>query len=224
MIDSSSNTTKKNEKFRLIEVSNWTLEEPFLKQKVENEKQEEFLNFIKQIIKDGKNKDFICPVMDPSLDEKNNIVYVPKKEPATSKSAKWWNEKFEKFSEQYESRMGTIYEYALLQEKRLEKKEATLKELVDDSKKLGNYWDSFKSRHRLEMTASNPVGDFYDLANLSKIVQDPDKIFSTDRFVLMGGSFYCFGRENPIMKASEITSPSIGYLMGIGWMTLRKTK
>ena len=36
MIDSSSNTTKKNEKFRLIEVSNCNLEEPFLKLKDEN--------------------------------------------------------------------------------------------------------------------------------------------------------------------------------------------
>ena len=38
MTDSSGN---KNGKFRIIEVSHWTLEEPFLKRKVENEKQEE---------------------------------------------------------------------------------------------------------------------------------------------------------------------------------------
>lgn len=221
MTDSSGN---KKGKYRIIEVSNWTLEEPFLNRKIENEKQEEFLNFIKQIIKDGKNKDFISPIMDPSLDENQNIVYQVQKDPAISKSAVWWNDKFEQFSEQYESRMGTIYEYALLQAKRLERKEATLRELVDDSRELGNYWDSFKSRHRLEMTGSNPVGDFYDLANLSKIVKDPDKIYSDNRFILMGGAFYCFGRENPILKVSEITSPSIGYLMGIGWMTLRKNK
>lgn len=221
MTDSSGN---KKGKFRIIEVSHWTLEEPFLKRKVENEKQEEFLNFIKQIIKDGKNKDFICPIMDPSLDKEQNIIYQSQKDPGISKSAIWWNDKFERFSEQYESRMGTIYEYALLQAKRLEKKDVTLRELVDDSRELGNYWDSFKSRHRLEMTASNPVGDFYDLANLSKIVKDPDKIYSNSEFVLMGGAFYCFGKENPIMQASEITSPSIGYLMGIGWMSLRKIK
>lgn len=221
MTDSSDN---KNTKFKLIEVSNWTLEEPFLKRKVDNEKQERFLNFIKQIIKDGKNKDFICPIMDPSLDKDQNIIYQAHKEPAISKSAKWWSDKFDQFSEQYESRMGTIYEYALLQAKRLEKKEVTLKGLLDDSRNLGNYWDNLNSRHRLELTASNPVGDFYDLANLSKIVKDPDKIYSNNGFVLMGGAYYCFGNENPIMEVSEVNSPLIGYLMGIGWMSLRKSK
>lgn len=219
MTDSSGN---KNGKFRLIEVSHWTLEEPFLKRKAENEKQEKFLSFIKQIIKDGKNKDFICPIMDPSLNKNENIIYEIGKEPATSKSAKWWYDKFHEFSEQYGSGMGTIYNYALLQAKRLEKKEVTIRDLVDDSRGLGNYWDGFNSRQRLELTGNNQIGDFYDLANLSKIVQDPDKIYSNNGFVLMGGAFYCFGRENPIMKISQITNTSIGFLMGIGWMNLEK--
>lgn len=222
MNGSSDIKAKKKSNFKIIEVENWTMKEEFLNQPVENEKQEKFLKFIKDIIKDGKNKNFICPIIDPSSDEKGNIIYQKGKEPFTSKSAIWWENEMKKFSEKYQSKMGNIYNYALLQAYRLKIKDIKLKEITDDSRRLGNYFDNLKSRRRLEQTGTFKIGEFYDLANLAKIVEDPDKIFSSTGFVLVGGSFFCGGREYPIMNIEEILTTNVGYFIGIGWMNLKK--
>ena len=170
-------------------------------------------------------EDFRYPIMDPCLDENEELIYQAGKWPAAYKSARFWNEKFQSFMPEKNSRMATVLQQDVflffcikyLVEKKAYTVDEAWKAVNYDSRDIGHYVNSKDTEYFFEKTGSRPVGIFYDLANTAKIVKH-DKFESG--YALMSGDFTETSGNFPLSCIREIYNPDFEYNHSVGIMVM----
>lgn len=227
--------------FVRIDASKLSLGDKFMEHKPKTEKEREFKYRLSEIIKAGI-KDFYKPIYAPSLSEDGQkICYAVGKMPAVGKSYSWWERTAREFYPARKSHLGNSWEYIAFLGVIIKKlvadgvKVATAWDWVcNDSKKLGNYRNSYKAKGKLESTGSREVLGFYDLGNTYKILSFRDNsIYCDDSkfnpnkisgFWINGGSYEdCSGylplaSRRPFLLAIN----GFNYLNGVGWIVLEE--
>lgn len=199
-----------DEKFPIVRASTLSLEDSFLKHEPQSIQQERLKTSIIAGINEGL-KDYRRPAGDLSIDEEGNYIYKKGEKPAVGKSTIYGIEKLKEFMPEKNSRMTTQREYdaflGLLIKYLIEKEGYSIEKawdaICDDSKELGNYVISGKLPV-IEPTGSRKVWDFYDLANVCKIVQDEQAEIG---FSLVSG--YCSNKSwaVPLSNRTDMTIP-----------------
>lgn len=213
-----------DEYFPVVKASTLSLEDEFLKHEPESDGQTKFKEMLTEAIKSGLS-DFRAQRMDATLDEYDRIYYQKGKKPEFNKSANWWKKNAKKFMPEKESRLGTIKEriafLGLLIKYLIEERGYIVsdawKAVCDQSKDLGHYRDSKDAKNKFEFTGSRQVGDWYDLANTSKIIINDDE---ASGFSLIGGDFYNYGEDYPLADVNSIYGSFVDYSYSTGWIVL----
>ena len=213
------------EYFPIVRVSELSLNDEFLEHNPETQAQEKFKARLISIIKSGL-EDFRAQCMDPSLDNQGKIHFQAGMEPAYGWSPKWWKENAEKFMPEKKSRLGTTNEriafLGLLIKYLVEENGYTIcdawKAVCDQSKELGHYYDSPElvyGKHTWQETGSKQVGEWYDLANFSKItIDDENGVFSS-----VGGNYACYQKKSSLTHIHDLPC-DIAFFNGVGWIVL----
>lgn len=210
------------EMFPIVEASNLSLKDNFMKYKPQTEEQKRLKKSLEQGIKEGLT-DFRRPIMDPSIDEDGKITFKAGNKPAVGKNSYWWEENAKAFMPEKDSRQGILKEYDaflgtlikyLVNEENWSVEDAWTA-VCDDSKELGHYWNSENAKHTFEPTGSRPVGKWNDLANTYKIVGNSETGFS-----LCGGIFSDVSDVFPLADVFADNFPIDGLDDSVGWLVL----
>lgn len=209
--------------FPIVKASTLSLKDDFLKHRPQTYNQKKFKQMLTAAIKSGLS-DFRAQRMDASFDEEGNICFHAGMKPAVEKSANWWNKTAKEFLPEKESRLGTTKEriafLGLLIKYLIEERGYTVSNaweaVCDQSKDLGNYWDSKDAKYGIEDTGSRQVGDWYDLANTYKIIVDDE----AGGFSLVGGRCVDNGNNCPLANVFSIYYPFGVYKGSVGWLVL----
>lgn len=210
----------KNDVFVLVEASELSLNDLFLRHEPQTKNQQNFKKNLTLAIMRGV-KDFYRPMYDPSIDENGNIVFAPGKWPTVWHNYDWWEESANKYMSECKIRLGTKNEYVAFLG-------VLIKELVvcglsiadawyavcDDSKKLGHYWNSENAKHVFEKTGSREVCGFFDLGNTRKILAWDDE---TSGYWLASGGEHDFSNSNPLSALIRINSKAGVHFNAVGW-------
>ena len=194
-----------------------------LEHKPKTEKQEKLLAKICEGI-ERKLPAFRAAYMDPS-EENGQIVFKPGNKPAVGHSPVWWEETLQKLIPNKNSRMGTDLHWAAFLGKQMkyliQKREYSVEKaweaVCDDSCNLGHYYNSKHARLYFEPTGSRKIGEFFDLANTTKIIKDSK---GTDTLLLAGGCCNVHSRRNPLSDIGIITNKDGCYQSSVGWHIL----
>ena len=209
--------------FKLVPASKLSLEDDFLKYQPKTKREREFKNLVEIAIKSGL-KDFWRPVCDPSFDDNGCICYEHGKKPAMGNGYHWWAKTAKEFKPEQGSRLGTKSEYIAFLA-------VLIKELVDsgksvewawnavcnDSKELGNYWNSENAKHAFEDTGSREICGFFDLANTYKILAEKDK---ESVFWLASGFYANGGDSRQLASLCNSKYYCFDYINACGWLVL----
>lgn len=189
-------------KFPIIDIENITLEDDFLQfeppyscgKRIKE-------NVIKA--KQRKMKNFRIAAIDPSWDkEYEELVFEIGNKPAVDKSYFWWRAHARKICYKKKSRLISPIEMdvflGFLIKYLYEKEGYSLREawyaVCCNSKRLGHYYNSAKSKDGFEKTGKRNIGSFYDLANTCKIAYDPE----TGEFFEYGGAYTNNSKTYPL--------------------------
>ena len=200
--------------FSVVEASELSLDDDFLKHEPQTEEQEIFKQRVKDAIKSGLS-DFMAPNLDPSVDKEGNIYYKPGSKPGVDRSSIWWYDNAPKFIPD-KSRLGTTAERIAFLAVLIKKDLATWEQICDHSEEIGHYWDSKDAKHDLEKTGSRPVGEFYDLGNTYKITEKK----KAGGFSLVGGNCNYDGFYYPVANVRDSDFPNYYYYYSVGWLVL----
>ena len=212
MVNAVSKVTEaeNDDMFVLVDASKLSLNE-----------EHEFRCLLVKAIKSGL-KDFKRPKCDPSFN-KGGICYEYGKDPAISKSYDWWNKVAKEFKPEHNSRLGTKTEYIAFLGvliKRLVEMGWPVKEawnaVCNDSRKLGNYWNSEDTKHDFEPTGSREICGFYDLANCRKILE---KEINGD-FWIAGAEFTSISNFSPLALIFHTKYKLERNYLSVGWIVL----
>lgn len=209
--------------FPVVKASELSVHDYFLKHEPQSNNQRKFKETLIKVINSGLS-DFRAQCMDAALDENDSIYYKSGRMPAVGKSPNWWYKKAKEFLPKKQSRLGTsqeriaflgvIIKYLIIE------KEYTVSDawrvVCDQSKELGYYADSQKSNHMFDDTGSRQIGNWYDLANTSKITVD----YSTYRYLFIGGNYLTYGSDFPLAYISTICIPDNDCYDSTGWIVL----
>lgn len=213
----------------LIEASKLSLDDRFMQYEPNSNRPREVVlkKSLIEIIQKGIS-DFYRLRIDPSFTEgAKNICYVTARMPAIGKPYTWWRRIAKEFNPERGSRLGTKSEYIAFLGVLIKSMVANGYEVSDawrqvcnDSKKLGHYWNSAGSNLKIEFTGSRPVCRFYDLANTEKILLD-DK--DSDCLWVAGGAFFSLSYNKSLFCLDKI-SPIIGEVSnaGVGWIVYER--
>ena len=171
---------------------------------------------------ENKPEESFCwiPVYEPSMDDSGNLQYAAGKDVLRNLSSYNWEEKFQNYSPENESKMATITTYFLLLLRFLKDGFATIEQLADDSKEIGHYWDSKDAKHEFEKTGERQLGGLYGFAgNTYKIVKDSE---SSSGFSLLGGGYSNDGSECPLADVVHDDDPIGTIYSGVGLLELIK--
>lgn len=215
------NTENFDEGFPIIDPSE-LIGHKLLKHKPKTRRQERLLADIRTGI-ELKLPAFRAPFMDPSEDD-GKIVFKPGNKPAVGHSPVWWDETWKKFMPSKNSRSGTELHWAaflgkqmkyLVEEKNYSVEDAW-KDVCDDSRDLGHYWNSKDAKHDFEPTGSRKVGAFFDLANTCKILKKWEAPF----FLLAGGCYSNNSYDYPLADLDTFNNPDSNCNRSVGWLVL----
>lgn len=181
-------------------------------------KQERLRNRILKAIENYTAVGFFTPIYEPSIDANGNIQYVAGVTPEIGRSVIWWSLRVEQFCPERGSRFGTEDEYFLFIAYLLKTGVIDWKRAADNSKSIGNFWDSPNSKHSLEKTGERKRGQFYGfIGNTGKFVK------CTDGYAMMGGSAYCKGCNHALADITYVIHPnSRDNYYAIPWIVLEK--
>ena len=158
-------------------------------------KQEKFMFNVLKALKNKPQEGYRwIPVFEPSTDLKGNLQYVAKKKVAGTLATSYnWEDILKKYSPINGSHLASITTYFLLLLRWLKDGVATLEQLSDDSKDIGNYLDSKDSTKNEEKTGKREFGGLFGFAgNTYKYVKDGTG------FSLVGGYFQIEGNRSPL--------------------------
>lgn len=212
-----------DEFFPIVEASKLSLDDDFLDYIPVTDRQKKLKSQIENVIKEGIT-DFRVQKYDPTFDDDFNICYGKLNKPAIDKSARWWKKRALEFWPEKQSRLGNINERVaflavlikqFVNEKNMNK-EVAWNYICDNSCFLGNYWDSYDSKHRLEKTGMRQVFKWLDLGNTYKIISDNEEKF----FYTVGGDYSSDGKEHPLSDMYLISDCNHSLYSGTGWIVL----
>lgn len=191
-----------------------------MKHKPETEPEKEFKKNLKTAI-DADVESFRVPVNDPSFDCDYRIHFAPNCNPAVGYPYR----ELERIGNENGVRLGTKDEYCLFLGTiilRLIGQGWSMTKswmaICNDSKELGNYWDSKEAKHRLELTGSREIVGKCDLANTCKILAKDEW---TGAYWIAGGDYLYHGSYSPIATLRENYDVQTFY--GVGWYVLSCT-
>lgn len=199
--------------------------EDFLGYKPRNSAQRKFKNALISAIKSGLY-DFRAQRMDPSV-EGEKIIYKEGNIPCVGKTAEQWKILAEKFWPEKESRLGTTKERTaflgliiryLIDERGYEERIAW-REVCDQSKFLGHYWDSPNAKCKLETTGSRMVGEWCDLGNTKKITINENG--NNNIFSEFGGYYGISGELYPLSEMIILPYPTSPAKYSTGWVVTK---
>ena len=191
------------------------------KRKFVTERQKKFRADVMKALENIPEEGFRwIPVYEPSKDDGGNLQYVSGVNVLRGLSSYDWEETFQNYSPENGSRMSSITTYFLLLLRLLKDGFATIVQLADDSKEIGNYWDSKNAKHEFEKTGERQLGGLYGFAgNTYKIVKDSE---SSSGFSLFG-SYYCYnGYTYPLADVGLDSDPSGTTYHGVGLLELTR--
>lgn len=210
--------------FPIVEVSQLSLLDTFLKYTPETNNQEKLYNEIIEVIK-SKISDFRVPIYDPSIERDTlniKITFLPDAIPATNISPDVWKNIALKVAPNKSSRLGSRKQYvaflavlikALVNEEGYSVSKAW--EMVcDDSRALGHYHNSWSAKHHLEPTGCRKVIRWYDLANTSKLLFDYEK----RKFVQASGNFNIYSYKKPLCYLEIVEHIFAAHNYCVGWI------
>ena len=160
------------------------------------------------------------PVYEPSKNSKGNLRYTAGKEVLLALNSYEWEKKFEEYSPKNGSREASITTYFLLLLRWLKDGMATIEQLADNSKEIGNYWDSKDAKHSREKTGEREFGGLYGfVGNTYKIVKDSE---SDSGVSIVGGYYHTFGDSYPLADVLHVEDPHDTRFTGVGLLELIK--
>jgi hypothetical protein len=191
------------------------------KRKFITERQKKFRADVMKALKNMPKEGFRwIPVYEPSMDKCGNLMYVSGENVLRNLNSYEWEEIFRKYSPENGSRMSSITTYFLLLLRLLKDGYATIEQLADDSKEIGQYWDSENAKHELKKTGERQLGGLYGFAgNTYKIVKDSE---SSSSFSLLGGSYDFSGDNYPLADVRHDGTPYLTNYYGVGLLELTK--
>lgn len=210
--------------FPIIKASTLSIKDHFLHYEPHTSAHARLRDSVIQGIMEGL-QDFRYPIMDPSIDKDGNLFYQAGHWPAVYRSAKFWDEKFQKFMPEKNSRMATLLQrdvfLVFLIKYLVEEKNYTVAaawEAVNyNSKHIGHYINSKDAKYMFEKTGSRPVGEFYDLANTVKFVKYDN---SESGYGIMGGDFRETSGNFPLSCIRVVYNSDFEYEHGVGIMVM----
>lgn len=187
-----------------------------MKHRPKTELEKEFKKNLELAI-NAKVASFIVPVNDPSIDWNYKIHYAPDCYPAVDYPYR----QLEKIAEKNGVRLGNKYEYCLFLGTMIIRligegwyKPKAWAAVCNDSNALGNYWDSRKAKHDLELTGSRKIAGKCDLANTCKILAKDE----SGVVWIAGGDCFCYGSYAPLARFRQLYD--ISHYYGVGWFVL----
>lgn len=213
--------------FILVEAEKLSLKDDFLSWEPKTSLQTKVKNSIIEAIKSGV-KNFLRPKYDPSLaDDGYSIRFISGEKPNINMTYTWWVDAAKRYYPLRNSRLGTKNEYyafiGVLMKKLMESGktlEWVWKSLCDDSKELGNFWNSKNSQHDIELTGSRCICDFCDLGNTSKFLAGDEDA----PHYRAGGTYYMDGNYKPLAKVDgcnlNFEVPKGYTILSVGWIVL----
>lgn len=191
------------------------------KRKFVTERQKKFRADVMKVLENMPEEGFRwIPVYEPSKDDGGNIQYVSGVKVLRGLNSYNWEEAFHNYSPENGSMMSSITTYFLLLLRLLKDGFATVKQLADDSKEIGHYWDSENAKHEFENTGERQLGGLYGFAgNTYKIVKDSE---SSSGFSLLGGDYGYDGCTYPLADVGRDNNPYNTSYDGVGLLELTK--
>lgn len=151
-------------------------------------RQSSFLEIVAYAL-DTIKYDYKIASLEPSLDEEGNLYYQEGCSVCISLKCREWEEKIKAFAPEYNSDIATLSELYLWYAYRIARGDWELECVCEDSSTEGNYANSSKSSHMLEVSGARVVGGERDgQGNTFKIVRDGGFIWS-------GGTYNSFGHH-----------------------------
>ena len=159
-------------------------------------------------------------------EDETDIVFEAGKKPAVGKAYNWWNEKAKQYLPERGSHLGTRNEYVAFLGVLIKSLVTSgwpvykaWKAVCDDSRELGNYWNSENAKNDFELTGSREICIFCDLANTHKILAW-DK--ESDGFCLASGCCNDYSSLNPLAALYPYTKRDYCWYNSVGWLVLSK--
>ena len=209
-----------NEKFPIVDIEGISEDDEFLSFTPPDSNGKRIKESIFKA-KNEKMKNFRISAMDPSLNgDKEEIIFDKGFKPAVGKSYFWWRVQARRLCYKKNSRLispiemdvflGSIIKY--LYENEEYKIEEAWYAVCCNSKRLGHYYNSSKSKNVFEKTGRRKVGDFFDLANTSKITYDPE----TGGFFEYGGAYTNNSKTYPLAFMENFSNIDIPREVSVG--------
>lgn len=186
--------------------------------------QEKFMFNVLEALKNKPKEGYRwIPVFEPSVSDKN-LQYVAGEKVLRMLYSDEWEQIFNEYSPTNGSQPASITTYFLLALRWLKDGTATLKQLADDSKEIGHYWDTENYKGDLEKTGEREFGGLFGfVGNTYKIVKDPA---SDSGFSYVGGHCGGFGNDMPLTNVKFVKYPNRNPYMkekfGVGLLELTK--
>lgn len=184
-----------------------------LKYSPKTEAGKEFKRNLKKAIETGVKR-FRVPIYDPVIDGDLKLYFEENRHPAVGYAYNM----LEKVAEENDVRLGTKHEYCLFLGTliiRLINNGCSLNKawnvVCNDSKSLGNYWDSEDKKHELEVTGCRKIVGKFDLGNTCKILAKDDNGIVW----IAGGDYMCCGRYAPLARFRQLYD--VTDYIGVGW-------
>lgn len=165
---------------------------------LEKDFEEKVLKALKNKPKEGYRW---IPVFEPSKNSRGNLQYVAGEEVFIGTSPLEWEEMFKEYSPKNGSQMASTTTYFLLLLRWLKDGIATLEEISDDARWLGNFKNNKYATNSFEKTGEREFGGLFGfVGNTSKTVRDSEKRVG---FSSIGG--YCqYPYNSPTMSSFNL--------------------
>ncbi len=177
------------------------------KREFKTEKQKHFKKYVLKALNNKPIEGYRwIPVFEPSKDSEGNLQYVSGKEVLRGISLTEWDNLINSYSIENGSQKASITTYFLMALRWLKDGVATLEQLAEDSKELGNYYNSENSKKGFEEAGKRCFGGLCGfVGNTNKIVIDND---SFSGISIVGANFTCWGWESPLANVLDANNPN----------------
>lgn len=214
----------------LIKASELSLDDDFMRHgpSLDNGRKGLLKKRLTEVIEKGI-KDFYRPRIDPSLaNDGNEICYIAGRKPAFGKTYYWWEAKAKAFNPERRSRLGTWSEYVAFLGVLIKTLvvyegwsiDGAWNAVCNDSAKLGHYWNSNNAKFIDEPTGLRGICDFYDLANIPKILAPND---GESGFYIVSGGCYGLSYNRPLSYCEHWESDTFGSAtICTGWLVYER--
>ncbi len=204
--------------FKVVKTNEVKLGDWFLKHNPKTENERIMKQRIIKAIKSGV-EDFMAPTLDPSVQD-GKLIFKSNMEPAIGFTMEWWENAIHKFDPN--ARIGKIEErviFVAIIIKQLSHKIGRSRAWAvccNNSSELGVYFDSDKSKKKIERTGSENEKNicWRDLSNVRKLILGKDK-----EVLITGGYYLVKGNQMPLASIEKY-GIGPGYNCSLPWIII----